>query len=60
MQWGAWSGVGMAVKTANVLAKAHNAGIGIVEPFQGLTALTVVWNHARHMRSPLFLVTPLD
>jgi acyl transferase domain-containing protein/acyl carrier protein len=39
MQWGAWSGVGMAARLKTVLDNVQQAGLGVVSPSQGLKAL---------------------
>eukprot|EP00951_Prasinocladus_malaysianus_P000908 scaffold6292_cov50-Prasinocladus_malaysianus.AAC.1 len=60
MQWGAWCGVGMAVNTTNVLARATSAGIGVVKPLQGLMALRVIGACSVSHNAPVLLATPLD
>ena len=39
LQWGAWSGTGMAASSASALARAARAGLGVVVPTHGLAAL---------------------
>ena len=39
VQWGAWSGGGMATETAALRSRLASAGIGMVEPSSGLAAL---------------------
>lgn len=63
IQWGAWAGVGMAHTTPSVLARAEQAGLGLVTPGRGLEALKAVLRSspdhglatvsAHHARMPL-------
>lgn len=42
LQWGAWSGSGMAAQTAGTEARLRELGLGLIEPAQGLRALDAV------------------
>ena len=39
MQWGAWAGAGMAAADATLSAKLQRAGLKLVTPLKGLSAL---------------------
>ena len=42
VQWGAWSGVGMAANNAAAMARIRKSGMGLVSPKKGLQALIEV------------------
>ena len=44
IQWGAWSGLGMAAQSAATLARIARSGMGLITPAQGLGALQNVLN----------------
>lgn len=39
VQWGAWSGVGMAQRNVSVLARVGRSGMGLIQPIDGLESL---------------------
>ena len=42
VQWGAWGGSGMAVRTPGFMERMAKYGLGIVEPHVGITVLAQV------------------
>lgn len=42
IQWGAWGGNGMAVRTPGFMERMARLGLGIVEPYVGVTVLAQV------------------
>ena len=42
IQWGAWSGSGMAARDASTLQRAERVGIGVVTPAMGLAVMALV------------------
>lgn len=42
MQWGAWGGSGMAVRTPGFMERMARLGLGIVAPYVGITVLQQV------------------
>ena len=39
VQWGAWGGSGMAVRTPGFMERMARMGLGIVQPYQGVAVL---------------------
>ena len=63
VQWGAWSGGGMATEAAGVRCKLASAGMGMVEPSSGLAALACCIADAWCLSLgglPLVTVSPFD
>ena len=58
LQWGPWSGTGMAASSASALARAARAGLGVVAPPHGLAALAAALA-GRLARSVAPLASPL-
>ena len=64
VQWGAWGGQGMAVRTPGFMERMARMGLGIVQPFQGVAVLSqllqAAWaplgrpmaQHALHVGEP--------
>lgn len=46
IQWGAWGGSGMAVRTPGFMERMAKYGLGIVEPYVGITVLAKVMSYA--------------
>jgi hypothetical protein len=42
IQWGAWSGVGMAAQSSATLARISRSGMGMIAPVQGLRAMEAI------------------
>ena len=42
VQWGPWSGVGMAHTNESVIRRALDSGIGVIDPIEGLSILEAV------------------
>ena len=51
IQWGAWGGNGMAVRTPGFMERMARLGLGIVEPYVGVTVLaqvlSIAWSPLR-------------
>ena len=63
VQWGPWSGGGMAYQDAGTEARMRRMGIGLVSPMEGLEALCHVLSHSTHVpaRQPgVLAVCPMD
>ena len=58
INWGAWSGGGMASKDAGTAARLEKLGLGMVSPSSGLQALNVLMSH-RGLQSSV-AVTPFN
>ncbi|BDA51455.1 probable oleandomycin polyketide synthase, modules 5 and 6 [Coccomyxa sp. Obi] len=59
LQWGAWSGVGMAAASSALLGRLQRQGYGAVAPAQGLGALSQVLSH-RVTSTAAVTVNPFD
>ena len=46
VQWGAWGGSGMAVRTPGFMERMAKYGLGIVEPYVGIAVLAKVMGYA--------------
>ena len=46
LQWGAWGGSGMATRDAGTARRMERLGIGMLQPFDGLTALQAILGDA--------------
>ena len=54
VQWGAWGGSGMAVRTPGFMERMARMGLGTVQPFHGVSVLAQLLQGAwRPLGSPL-------
>ena len=60
LQWGAWAGAGMAARDASTATRIQRAGMNMVNPAQGLSALGGVLATSAMLKAPVTAAIPFD